>query len=715
MDIPVDHAPAAVAHRSPDTMQLSHILRLLRRRFWMIAATAVAGALGACVIAATMPKSYTSTALLALEGNRIGIPQLQGALRDPDSPDQMPVLRTEMQALTAPEIVEQAALQLDLPKNPEFNSDLRPPSLFGRVFGAFQSLMPKPAPLPAAEAGAVSPGARDPNEGVVKAAAQALHMFQDNRSLVIEASFTAHDPELAARFVNTLIADYLSARSKFRDSTNAGASAEMADRIAQVRASLDAIEQKMRELRSASGAVGLRAGTVGQQQLEELATAADRATVERAQAEADWQRASAAARTGDSAALASVLGSPTISRLRDQEAQATRRIADLSTSHGDNYPGLRGAQSDLAATRAQVAIETQRIVASLGAQLQVAQAHEADVKRQLEQARIAAVSSQNTEAELTQLDADAASQRLVYQTLLQQAQQTTAPSGKEGVDLPGVRLISAATPSNFASAPNMKLAGAIGFVGGGVLGCLFAFLRQQSEDGFADARTLEEAGGVTAAGVLPRTALGRRARLLSRVAAAPGGPEADAMRAMRARLRGLGRSVRNVTFTSVGLSGEDLATVAAAFARVAAADGERVLLVEGDLAQPALGSVLGLPDGGFARALRERGDWRDAVQADPEAPLDVLSCGSASDDALTLVGAVAFQNMLMEARDDYGLVVVAACAAEQAGARTLAQRSDATVVVVDGRRARRADVRSQAERLGMLSRTPLLGMLVART
>ena len=41
-----------------------------------------------------------------------------------------------------------------------------------------------------------------------------------------------------------------------------------------------------------------------------------------------------------------VLGSPTVSRLREQEALASRRVAELSARYGADHPGARAAAAD---------------------------------------------------------------------------------------------------------------------------------------------------------------------------------------------------------------------------------------------------------------------------------------------------------------------------------------------------------------------------------
>ena len=710
MDIPVERAGAfgnaSLAQAAGGTIRLGQMAALLRRHAWLIVGLALIGGIAALAYAASLPKSYTSTAKLAVQGDQYAIPELQGAVRNANAPDPMPAVRTELQAMTSRSMVEQVVKELNLAADPQFNPALQPATLLGELKGALHSL------LPHSKGGA--PADADPDEGVLMAARSALTSFQDDRDLVIDVSFTAHNPALAARFVNTLVSDYLAARAKWRNAANEGAGADMTQRIAQVRGDLTGIEQKMHALRASSGVVDLRSGSVGQQQLEELATAADRAALERAQAEANYNRATAAANAGGSAALASVLDSPTISGLREQESTVSRQIADLASSHGPNYPGLRGARSDLAAVRAQIGGETHRIVAALGAQVQVARAHEADVKQQLAQAQVEASKSQNVVAQLSQLQADADAQRQVYRKLLEQAQQTSVQTGKPSADMPDVRLLSQGVPTAIPSAPNMKLAGGLGVVGGGVLGCLLAFVRIQREDGFADAEALTETGGLPVVVTLPRVPLRRRGRLLAQIAAHPGGAEAEALRLLRARLRGLGRAqpTRSVMFASAD-SG-DGAEIAIAFARVAATDGERVLLVEGDLGDPSFGALLGV-QGGFDGVLRGDEDWRDMIGVDSDTPLHLLPAAAPVSDGQSLLAGTALQNLLMEARDDYSLVVMTAPRASDASARTLAQRTDATVLVVDGRRARRAELREEAERLAALSRNPVLGVLVARS
>jgi Mrp family chromosome partitioning ATPase len=524
---------------------------------------------------------------------------------------------------------------------------------------------------------------------------------QDNRSLVIGISFTAHDPNLAAAFVNTLVADYIATRADRRQTANQGANTVMSQRIEQVRQDINSIEQKMRALRTSSDMVGLRAGSVGQQQVEDLATAASRATLDRSQIEAQYERAAALASSGSSDALASVLGSETISRLREQEAEAAAKVADLSMRYGANWPALRSAEADLSSIRRQIAGESHRIVDSLATQLRVARAHEADVLAQLSAARHEGVAAENVQAELTQLQQDAATRRDLYRTLLERAEQTGAEPLHD--EMPDIRVLSQAVPPGLPSAPNVKAATGLGGLAGGLLAGVFALAFTTRRGGLIDAETVARVEGLTIIATLPgKSALAGagRAGLAARVLANPAGEEAGAMRMARARVGQISRRApRKIGFVGAQ-TGTAAASAAAAFGRIAALDGQRVLLVAADAAQPDMARVLGVVGERAAS-----GDWRDGVMQDASG-MDVLpGCATAQ-------GGVALENLLAEANEDYDVIVLGAPAVAQQDALTLARSCDVTVLVIEARVGVTAALEARG-RLSSMSRSPLAAILFA--
>jgi Mrp family chromosome partitioning ATPase len=167
---------------------------------------------------------------------------------------------------------------------------------------------------------------------------------------------------------------------------------------------------------------------------------------------------------------------------------------------------------------------------------------------------------------------------------------------------------------------------------------------------------------------------------------------------------------RTVMFTSTR-DNDSAAIIAAAVARIAAADGERVLLIEADLQHPMLGKILGSRGNGMADILTDFADWRDVVERDGQVDLDMLLSNQRLGGADGLLGGLAFQTLLLEAREDYDLVVIEAPVADSSEAAILAPRVDAAIMVTD-MRARRGDLGSTAAKLTTASRNPVQALLV---
>ncbi len=700
MDISVGSSP--LPHQATRNLAIGRLIKLLRRYSWLIVACALISAVGAYLYARNMPKTYTASSAITVGGDRLAIPELQGALRNDSPPDPMPFVRTEVQALTSRTLIQGVVAKLNLSQYPEFNQYLQPPTFMQTITGTIKSFLPHQAESE------VKPG---PDESVLSAVTKALGVFQDNRSLVIATSFTAEDPRLASDVLNTLITDYIQSRARTRVDATRGANDILVARTAQARADLDAVEQKMTALRSKDELVNLRAGSVGQQQLEDLATAASRASLERSQLESNWNRATSLSKQGMSDALVNVLGSPTISRLRDQESVASRRVAELSSRYGGDYPGVRSARADLGAAHAQVSDEIQRIVSSLGAQVRVAREQETDVQHRLETARQSGVLAENARAQLAQLQQEATSRRAIYQTLLERSQQTVAQP--TGFETPDVRVLSAAVPPGSPSGPNTKLIVGMGGISGLILGCLLALTRIGTVEEFDGSAQFARSIGVPVLASIPRALItpGRNG-FMNGVLAKPATSTTELARVLRAQIRFAGRSSspRVVAFTSVGADGA-ASIVAAAVARIAAADGERVLLIEGNLVTPGLGRLLGSSNTGLSAVLTERADWRDMIDVDDDTRLDLLLTGRRIAGSNTFITSVAFQNLLVEARRDYELIVLDAAAATSSDAAALVQRVDATMLVVD-RKARRNDILEAVERLSAASRGSLHAALI---
>lgn len=702
MDISVNPVPSET-ERAVATLRPSQVVGILRRSFGLILICGVLAAIVAYGFAKSRPARYSAGATIAIEGQTFAIPELQGAVHTDSATDPMPAIRTEAQALMSREIVQSVIVKLGLERLPEFNPALRPPTWLDTLRGRLQQAIPGWRPKPRPGGGS--------DDAVMNAAFRALVVSQDNRSFVIGVTFTSEDPVLAARFVNALVDTYVASRAQRRAGANRDANAEMLQRVDDVRVGLEKLQDQMRDLRTKDELVGLRAGSIGQQQVEDLASAAARASLERAELEARWQQAQTLVQRGLSVELDNVLASPTIARLREQESQASQHLADLQSHYGPNYPGVRSAQANATAARGQVAAEAQRIVAGLAGQLAVARAHETDAQRQLQAAREVSVTSENAQARLNDLQEEVNAQRALYQSLLQGAQKTIAQATNATPTL-DVRVLSPAVPPADPSSPKPKLAAAMGGAGGLVLGVLLGLIRAQTRNTVISIDDVTDVTGLPVAMVLR---CGRNtSALLARVRAEPMGQEADSLRLLRARIRAAGQPSppRSVLFVSLD-DDREAAVTAAALGHVMAGDGAKVMVAEGNLRDPCLGQVLGVSGSGLLDVLEGEQGWYDARLIDPAARLDVLVTQRPAVSPQALISGPHFQNLLMDLQDAYQLTILNGASALSSDTLALAQEVSVTVLIVRVGKASRTAARDASLQIASVARCPPLIAVIA--
>jgi Mrp family chromosome partitioning ATPase len=400
-----------------------------------------------------------------------------------------------------------------------------------------------------------------------------------------------------------------------------------------------------------------------------------------------------------------VLSSPTISRLREEETMAAGTVADMSAQFGSSYPGVQSAEAHLRSVRAQLGGEARRIVASLSLQLKAAQAHEADLHRQLTEAHTAGANAQDVQAQLDQLQQDIATRRTLYGTLLASAQQTAAQPGT--ATLPDVRVLSVATPPSQPSAPKMKLAAGFGGIAGGLAAGLLAFVRGASRPRF---RTEAEIIRVTGAKLLANVSA-RALRFDPGAATQPAGrPDVVSIDAALRRLRSSTGGFPPRAVAIVGAqAGQQAAEAALALARAAGRENQPALLIEyGGVRGDFLRSH---PDVIPPEAPAPGKSWRDAVTRDAGNTLDLLVGFVLRAEPHHQT--VALENLLVETREEYDLVVLGAPDARDPEALALARSCDATILVVDMGAAIPAATHAAAAELAAASRSSL-GVIVLR-
>lgn len=331
-------------------------LAVLRRRKLPLLACVVLVPLCALLAIRQMTPRYTAIGALIYEPSQYKVRELQSILQA--DPTTEAVMASQAEILQSLKIAQRVAERGNLYANPEFNRTLSPPGPLRWAVNWLRWLagmevdeapeMPVPGPLLAADRNAT-----------MVAVQAALHASAVRFSHVIQVTFTAEDPVVAAAAVNNAmdvyVKDQFAAKHRAVDRATEWLEQRASDLRVEVRQKEDQIAAYRADHRLSQG---MHAGTDAEQ-ISHLTEDLVRARGDLAGAEARLDAARGKAGAGALAAIA-----PSVVQLRLQQDQLAGQLQAQQTRLGANHPAAESLRRQLADIDRAVAAETSRVVAA---------------------------------------------------------------------------------------------------------------------------------------------------------------------------------------------------------------------------------------------------------------------------------------------------------------------------------------------------------------
>jgi uncharacterized protein involved in exopolysaccharide biosynthesis/Mrp family chromosome partitioning ATPase len=520
-----------------------------------------------------------------------------------------------------------------------------------------------------------------------------MSVSRADKVLVVDLAVTAQEPDKAARIANAIADAYLAeqtnARTQSARKLAADLSAHLASQKKRVQAAADAVEQ----YRAAHNLVAATGRLVSEQQLDEvsrqLSTAESRTAMLKARLEQIVQQ-----RRGGSAADAvpEVMQSPVISQLRSQEATLVQRVADLEAQLGPLHPALAAARDQLRDTRRLINDELNRIARSAQADYATAVADEHTLSSKLAVLEKNTLSNDQAAVHLKELQRDLDAVRTVYSNYLLRAQEV---GQQANITNTSARVITQALPPLQRSwPPTLLLLGGTLVMGLG-FGAGIALFAESIRPTILSVQQAEALADAPVIAVLPAAAMPHRNWFLAwlpervrrlvgpRASATDPGDHLEAL--VELTLRRIFESnpssdpsyVRHILVTSSLSDAEARNWFSKLVVDVAANQGERVLMVDADLARNSESERAGLldflqGDRGFDSVLHFRSDSNAAFIAPGRRYSSFSVRGS----------QILARRMLDLARHRFDMIVVdSGAAAENAKAAALLTGADEVLLV----------------------------------
>lgn len=672
---------------------------LIRRR-WMVVAGALAFFITLCIaLLLIVQPQYTAETLLQINTRQEQVTDMEDVLGGLSSSDA--AIRTELDVLKSRKLALRVIRDQHILADENLGS-----GLFSTLIGLVKS-----AVLPVAEAPAKTAPSSKTTEATAREAAAVgaflsrLEVSIKPRSYTISVRYTANNPETAARMVNGLAKAYLTNQMEERFDATKRANDWINSRLNQLQKNVQASDLAVRKFREENNLTVAGGVTLNDQQLSELNSQLILSRTQLAEAEAKVVATQRGVGT-----TSEVLNNPLIQNLRMQETEVRRKMSDLASRYGPMHPRMQTVRNELANVQSKIGEEMGKIRGSLDNDIDMARARVRTLEEQLELLQQRTQLSSGPAVQLAELERQANAERSLYEAFLARSRQIAQMDFVQA----DVRVISAAETPGAPSSPHKTMWLLMSILMGLGVGVGLMMLLELLDSGYRTSAQLEQQLGLPVLGLLGE--LKETDDVAHYVLNKPTGAFTEAVRAARAALQFAKPDMPpKVVLITSSVPQEGKSITAASMAQLAAASGQKVLLVDADMRRPSMAHKFNITAKiGLADVLVGNAKAKDAIQVMPKSGLHVLPTLANTHFAQELLGSAKMKDLIAEWRKTYDLVILdCPPVMAVADAAMLMKEMDAALFVVRWGTTPRPLVTHAIKQL-KAANAPLAGVLLSR-
>ena len=480
-------------------------------------------------------------------------------------------------------------------------------------------------------------------------------------SRLVELRYRSVDPVFAAKAANALATAYIEQGLSNRMASSQEANSYLTSQLEEQRKKLETSERTLQEYKEQYGAVALTdaANNPVVQKLADISAELTRAKTDRLNREQVYH-ALRDVRTDRPRleAFPAVMSSEVIQRLRADVADLKDQDAQLAAEGWQpGYTGRQQLAAALQTKQAQLDAEIGKIVQSIETDYQIAQARERSLQEQYDLQRREAISQDRVAMQYLSLEAEAKSDRQLYDNLLQRAKETGVTSEFRGTN---VQVVDRAEVPRAPVLPNRPRDFSLALMTGFLLAFGLAFGLEYLDSRIKTPDDIKAHLRVPFLGLVPAipTKSGPNGAPLLDRGVPPG--FAESMRSLRTSVifSSAADGARSVMITSTAPS-EGKTLVSSNLADALAQAEQRTLIVDGDMRRPRVHEVFGFDqEPGLSNVLVGTTQLQSAIRRTENPFLAVLPAGHIPPNPAELLGSPKYRRLLEQLGKDFDWIII---------------------------------------------------------
>jgi polysaccharide biosynthesis transport protein len=475
-------------------------------------------------------------------------------------------------------------------------------------------------------------------------------------SRLVDVKFELADAVLSAQIANAIAKAYIEQNLEFKFLSSKEASDWLGERLAEQRKQVEASEQALQRYREQTDGGSLEdRQNIVVQKLADLNAAVTRAKTERLQKEAAYEQVRALSERNALDTFPAILANTFIQQQKAEIADLQRQQAQLSEKLGPRHPDMLKLTNAIQAAETKLQAEIAKVVQSVRNEYQASAIQEQSLAAALEQQKHDALSLNRKGIDYGVLQRDAATNRQIFDSLLQRAKETGVATE---LKTSNIRVVDAAETPRKPASPNPPTNLLLGFFGGLTLSLGLTFFFEYLDNRIKTPEEVKAHLGLPFLGMVPAL-FGQEGRdpLMH-----DGAPQsfAEAFRAIRTNVlfSSTDEGPRTVVVTSTA-PGEGKTLVATNLAIALAQASLRVLIIDADMRKPRVHGIFKQPqEPGLSNVLVGNAKASESVQSTAVPGLWALSAGMLPPNPAELLGSKRFKEFVTSLEQHFDWIVI---------------------------------------------------------